>query len=112
KRVQTNYITSKKYNNRQLKLRNVRRKNILKNQEMLFKAFNIFSGNRSVELHVAGKNMTYKSFENIVNKDANTKIVWYAEINTSYELYEKIDVLILTSITEDFPNVVGEAMSI
>lgn len=109
---QINDIASKRFNDRPLKLGYVGRKNILKNQEMLFKAFNIFSGNRSVELHVAGKNMTYKSFENIVSKDANTKIVWYGEINNSYELYEKIDVLILTSITEGFPNVVGEAMSI
>lgn len=104
--------SSKKFNGRPLKLGYVGRKSSVKNQEMLFKAFNIFSCNRNTELHIAGKNMTYKSFENIISKDANKKIVWYGEISNSYELYEKIDILILTSITEGFPNVVGEAMSV
>lgn len=91
----------------------VGRKHKVKNQEVLISGFNKFCTNKNnVELHIAGKNMNESSFRKFIYEENRNKIIWYNEVVNPFELYEKCNVLILTSLAEGFPNVIGEAMSV
>ncbi|CAD2079243.1 glycosyltransferase [Phocicoccus pinnipedialis] len=89
----------------------VGRKDPLKNQDLLFKAFTKFSSNKEVKLIIAGKNMNCTSFIKSLSDIAMKKIEWMGEVKDSGIVYKNIDILILTSLSEGFPNVIGEAMS-
>lgn len=91
----------------------VGRKNIIKNQNMLVKAFDKFSeGKENVNLLIAGKNMEEHYFEQWISSKNKNKFQWMGEVKNSFKIYRKSDVLILTSKSEGFPNVIGEAMSV
>lgn len=91
----------------------VGRKNIIKNQNMLVKAFDKFSeGKENVNLLIAGKNMEEHYFEQWISSKNKNKFQWMGEVKNPLEIYRKSDVLILTSKSEGFPNVIGEAMSV
>jgi len=107
-----NYMYEKNIENNQLNIGYVGRNHSVKNQQMLFKAFNEFAIDKNVELHIAGSNMNYENFSSIISDDVKSKIRWHGEVNNPFNIYKNIDVLILTSKTEGFPNVIGEAMSI
>ncbi|PTI70164.1 glycosyltransferase [Mammaliicoccus vitulinus] len=84
----------------------------IKNQELLIKAFNQYAKNKDVFLHLAGKNLVYENFSNFIDSENKKKFIWYGEVSETLEFYKRIDALILTSRSEGFPNVIGEAMSI
>ena len=85
----------------------------IKNQKMLIKAFNEFSIDKDdVSLTLAGKNMEFDNFSSYIFEENQKKFKWLGEIEDPFEIYKKGHVLILTSLNEGFPNVIGEAMSI
>jgi len=84
----------------------------IKNQELLINAFNQFATNNDAILHLAGKNLNYENFASLIDSENKRKYLWYGEVSETIEFYKRIDVLILTSRSEGFPNVIGEAMSI
>jgi len=89
------------------------RKSKVKNQDMLIKAFDEFSKDKmNVKLLIAGKNMEEKYFEENISDINKLKFKWFEEQKYPFEIYRKTDALILTSESEGFPNVIGEAMSI
>lgn len=81
----------------------------VKNQQMLIDAFNEFSEDKNTKLLLAGRGLNNENldFKNI----SESKIFTLDEIKEVNQFYEKLDVFVLTSISEGFPNVVGEAMS-
>ena len=85
----------------------------IKNQDVLISGFDKFCMNKNnVELHIAGKGMKESKFKNLIQQNNRNKFIWYSEVANPFELYEKCNVLILTSLAEGFPNVIGEAMSV
>lgn len=84
----------------------------IKNQELLIKSFNHFAKNKDVFLHLAGNNLIYENFSNLIDSENKNKFIWYGEVSDTLEFYKSIDALILTSKSEGFPNVIGEAMAI
>lgn len=100
------------HSNEKLQFGHVGRFHPIKNQKLLIKAFNEFAKNKDVSLHLAGRNLKYEKFEELIDKVNNDKFIWYGEIENTFEFYKGIDALILTSKSEGFPNVIGEAMSI
>lgn len=84
----------------------------IKNQELLIKSFNQFAKNKDVFLHLAGKNLVFENFSDFIDSENKKKFIWYGEISETLEFYKGIDALILTSKSEGFPNVIGEAMAI
>lgn len=91
----------------------VGRKHPIKNQELLISSFNKFCNDKNnVELHLAGRGMIENNFKHLICEENRNKFIWYNEIANSFDLYKKCNVLILTSLAEGFPNVIGEAMSI
>ncbi|OFO53550.1 MULTISPECIES: glycosyltransferase [Nosocomiicoccus] len=107
-----NYMYQSNSSNGSLKIGYVGRNHPVKNQQMLFRAFNEFAIDKNVELHIAGSNMNYESFSSIISDDVKSKIQWHGEVKDPFNIYKVIDVLVLTSKTEGYPNVIGEAMSI
>lgn len=115
--VITNGFTKKDYNyhfdfNSNLVFGYVGRFNKIKNQEFLVKEFNEFATNKNVKLILAGRNLNFENFSNYISSENNNKFIWKGEVDDPFEIYSNIDALILTSISEGFPNVIGEAMSI
>lgn len=90
----------------------VGRYNAIKNQELLISGFNEFAKGKEVLLLLAGKGMKYTKFQHLIDKGNKHKFKWLGEIKDTFDLYRDINVLILTSKSEGFPNVIGEAMSI
>lgn len=84
----------------------------IKNQELLIKSFNQFAKNKDVFLHLAGKNLAFENFSDFIDSENKNKFIWYGEVSETLEFYKSIDALILTSKSEGFPNVIGEAMAI
>lgn len=85
----------------------------IKNQDVLISGFDKFCINKNnVELHIAGKEMKESNFKNLIQQKNKNKFIWYGEVADPFELYKKCNVLILTSLAEGFPNVIGEAMSV
>ncbi|MDN6850798.1 MAG: glycosyltransferase, partial [Staphylococcus equorum] len=115
--VITNGFTKKDYNyhfdfNSNLVFGYVGRYNKIKNQEFLVKEFNEFATNKNVKLILAGRNLNFENFVDYISSENKNKFIWKGEVNDPFEIYNNIDALILTSISEGFPNVIGEAMSI
>lgn len=115
--VITNGFTKKDYHyksdiNRELVFGYVGRFNIIKNQEFLIEEFNEFATNKNVKLILAGRDLTYEKFDSYISNENKHKFIWKGEVNDPFQIYEGIDALILTSKSEGFPNVIGEAMSI
>lgn len=81
----------------------------IKNQENIIKAFDKFSEDKEVSLLLAGRNLNLNSLN--MPEAYNPKITFLGEISDVDNFYRQIDVLILNSISEGFPNVLGEAMS-
>lgn len=84
----------------------------IKNQDLLISGFNKFARGKKVLLLIAGKGMEFKKFKHLIDEENKHKFKWLGEIKDTYELYQEINALILTSRSEGFPNVIGEAMSI
>lgn len=85
----------------------------VKNQKMLVSAFNKFCLDKDdVNLYLAGKNMEFNNFSDCIFDENKEKFKWFGEVENPFEVYKKGQVLILTSMSEGFPNVIGEAMSI
>lgn len=85
----------------------------IKNQDFLIRGFDKFCIDKdNVELHIAGKGMDENNFENLIHQKNINKFIWYGEVANPFELYKKSNVMILTSLAEGFPNVIGEAMSV
>lgn len=81
----------------------------VKNQKMIIEAFKIFSKNKNVKLILAGAGLNYENLN--LNDIDQEKLSVLGEIKDISKFYEKLDVFILTSLSEGFPNVIGEAMS-
>ncbi|MDJ1088759.1 glycosyltransferase [Macrococcoides caseolyticum] len=80
----------------------------VKNQQMLIDAINnIEISNLPINFVFAGRGLTPEKF----NIETNYNIEWLEEIKDVSNFYKNIDILILTSKHEGFPNVIGEAMS-
>lgn len=107
-----NYKYKEPNKNEKLTFGYVGRYHKIKNQELLIEGFNEFSSNKNVELKIAGKGMSFDKFSKYINRNNKNKFAWYGEMKNPFELYDDINVLILTSKSEGFPNVIGEAMSI
>ncbi|WP_411843766.1 glycosyltransferase [Salinicoccus sp. HZC-1] len=80
----------------------------VKNQQLIIDIFKEFSIEKETELVLAGKNLSENL--NFTGIPLN-KLKLMGEIKNIDEFYKEIDVFILTSDSEGFPNVVGEAMS-
>lgn len=78
----------------------------VKNQQMIVDSFNEFSTNKDVSLILAGRNLK----DNLTNI-TDEKIEFLGNLKDTSIFYKNIDVLILASHSEGFPNVIGEAMS-
>ncbi|CAM4235825.1 glycosyltransferase [Lacicoccus alkaliphilus] len=81
----------------------------IKNQQLIIDAFREFCGDKKTLLYLAGKNL---NGENLNLKDIpDSKIKLMGEIKETEKFYNNIDIFILSSDSEGFPNVIGEAMS-
>lgn len=81
----------------------------VKNQKLLIDAINLLDSEESnLNFIIAGRDLSPDKFD-YVTKNINIK--WLGEISDVQNFYKNIDVLILTSRSEGFPNVIGEAMS-
>src|SRR5699024_807288 len=100
-------ITKNRLNKSTLRIGHLGRHHPVKNQKMIVKAFEIFHKDKDTQLVLGGKELSKLNFKNI---DEN-KFKLLGEINDIDGFYNSIDVFLLTSISEGFPNVVGEAMS-
>lgn len=115
--VITNGFTKRDYNyhfdlNKDLIFGYVGRFNNIKNQEFLIKEFNEFAVNKNVRLILAGRGLAYEKFADYISIENKNKFIWKGEVSNPFKIYSTIDALILTSKSEGFPNVIGEAMSI
>lgn len=90
----------------------VGRFNFIKNQEFLIKEFNEFVTNKNAKLILAGRGLTYEKLTKYISDENKNHFIWKGEVKDPFQVYENIDALILTSKSEGFPNVIGEAMSI
>lgn len=98
--------------NQILKFGYVGRYHSIKNQDLLISGFNKFAKGKNVSLEIAGKGMHKSKFEHLIDDENKEKFKWVGELKNPFELYKRINSLILTSKSEGFPNVIGEAMSI
>lgn len=81
----------------------------VKNQQLLIDAINMFhNSDLDIKFIIAGRDLNASKFEWV---SENVNIEWLGEISQTDKFYKKIDVLVLTSLSEGFPNVIGEAMS-
>ncbi|QNR07504.1 glycosyltransferase [Macrococcoides canis] len=81
----------------------------VKNQKLLIDAINLLDGEENnLNFIIAGRDLSPDKFD-YVTKNINIK--WLGEISDVKNFYMNIDILILTSRSEGFPNVIGEAMS-
>ncbi|ARB41496.1 hypothetical protein B5728_13410 [Mammaliicoccus sciuri] len=115
--VITNGFQNKKYSyklnfDKELVLGYVGRFNSIKNQTFLVKEFDEFAKGKNVKLILAGRELEYEKFANYISDENKNKYTWLGETSNPFEVYNSIDALILTSNSEGFPNVIGEAMSI
>ncbi|RIN86438.1 glycosyltransferase, partial [Mammaliicoccus sciuri] len=97
---------------KELVLGYVGRFNSIKNQTFLVKEFDEFAKGKNVKLILAGRELEYEKFANYISDENKNKYTWLGETSNPFEVYNSIDALILTSNSEGFPNVIGEAMSI
>jgi glycosyltransferase involved in cell wall biosynthesis len=85
-----------------------------KNIKSILKAFSkIIKNHNNVYLFMVGKNISFKNKEllNFVNEfDLKKKVFFLNEQKNLLQFYNGIDLLILASHSESFPNVVAEAM--
>lgn len=84
----------------------------VKNQSLLIDSFNDFAKDKDVTLELAGKGMEYNKFKHLIDSTNKNKFLWRGEVTNSFDVYNNIDILLLTSRSEGFPNVIGEAMSV
>lgn len=92
----------------------VGRYNEMKDLDTLFHSFRIASiNNFDFHLHCFGQDMTnenLKLMELIYLNSLEKKISLYGNIDNKDHIYDSFEVLVLSSISEGFPNVVLEAM--
>ncbi|WP_353419963.1 glycosyltransferase [Staphylococcus delphini] len=115
--VITNGFLKRDYNyrsnaNKELVFGYVGRFHVIKNQEFLIKEFNEFVTNQNAKLILAGRGLKYEKLAEFISDENKDKFIWKGEVKDPFRVYEDIDALILTSKSEGFPNVIGEAMSI
>lgn len=82
----------------------------VKNQLNIIKAFNQFAKDKNVKLLMAGRGLNQENIN--IQEASNPKVELLGEIKNVNKFYENIDVLVLASVSEGFPNVIGEAMSL
>lgn len=88
----------------------VGRKNYIKNQKRLLKIYNEAEKmNPNLELWLIGRELDELPINEYLEDSSNVKI--YGEMNDLDAIYKSINILMLTSLKEGFPNVIGEAMS-
>ncbi|UQA68457.1 glycosyltransferase family 4 protein [Staphylococcus carnosus] len=104
------YIRPK--NDKKIRYGYVGRFHEIKNQSLLIDSFNDFAKDKDVTLEIAGKGMEYNKFKHLIDSSNKDKFIWRGEVINSFDIYNNIDVLLLTSRSEGFPNVIGEAMSV
>lgn len=102
-------LTTKKIENNKFTIGHIGRYHPVKNQSNIVKAFDNFSQDKDVQMIMAGRNLSSKNLR--IKESRNRKITYLGEIDDIDSFYNQIDVLILASISEGFPNVIGEAMS-
>ena len=67
-----------------------------------------------MHLLLAGRNVTQDNtvlFSQCIDLDITAKVTFLGQLDETWQFYQMIDIFILPSLTEGFPNVVGEAMS-
>lgn len=104
------YNMYKNQNNRKQIIGYVGRYNQIKNQKRMLRIFNeINNSAKQTELWLVGANLEKLPIDTYVKNPSKVKLL--GELKDLSEVYSSIDLLMLTSIKEGFPNVVGEAMS-
>ncbi|GAB3063817.1 glycosyltransferase [Salinicoccus sesuvii] len=81
----------------------------IKNQQMLINAYREFSKGKDTNLVLAGRDLNEKNLD--ISKIDHKKITILGELTATSNFYNSIDLFVLTSKSEGFPNVIGEAMS-
>lgn len=102
-------LNNKSIDNRKFTIGHIGRYHPVKNQVNIVKAFSNFSHDKNVQMIMAGKNLNSKNLK--IKESINEKIIYLGEIHDIDSFYKEINVLVLASISEGFPNVIGEAMS-
>ncbi len=85
-----------------------------KNIESMLHAFSkLIKNHKNIYLYMVGRDINYKNEElvQLVSKyQINNKVIFLNEQKNLLEFYNGIDLLLLTSHSESFPNVIAEAM--
>ena len=114
KRLRIDFRKKHKINKTQITLGFAGRYSKQKNIPSLLSAFSkIIKKHSHIYLYMAGKDISLKNKELIyyVNKlKIKSKVVFLNEQKNLLEFYNGIDLLVLTSFSESFPNVVPESM--
>jgi len=75
-------------------------------------AIKILQNEWDITFHLCGRGLDNTSrLKKIIPDEFEDNIIFYGELDSTKEFYEKIDIFLLTSISEGFPNVLLEAMS-
>lgn len=91
----------------------VGRYSAVKNQKIIIEAFNILcSKNYNVTLKMIGRGLTKENEELVqdINKKYRDKVYLLGEKKDLAPYYQQMDVFVLSSYSEGFPNVLGESM--
>jgi glycosyltransferase involved in cell wall biosynthesis len=75
-------------------------------------AIRILNTGKDVFFHLCGRGLNDTSrFKKNIPSDYKNKVIFYGELDSTKGFYDRIDIFLLTSISEGFPNVLLEAMS-
>ena len=114
KNIRTKFRKKNKINNTDIVLGFAGRYVLEKNINSLLIAFlKIIKKYNNIKLYMVGKDINYSNHElkkNIFNLNIENNVFFLNEQKNLLEFYNGIDLLILPSLSESFPNVVAESM--